>query len=428
KRVDSEQGFEEISAAVEDGTIFDAYISEAVNKGLVATVKGVRVFIPASQATLRRGEPYEQLVHTHQNIKILEVNPGRHRAIGSIRAVLDIENQKLRDEFWQDVEVGKTYTGAVKSLTSYGAFVDLGGVDGMIHISELSWGRIKSPSEVLKVGDVIDVYVKDVDCDNKKVSLGYRKEEDNPWSAIQNYPIGTEFTAPVVSVTKFGAFVRILPGIDGLVHISELSNERVENPASVVKVGDEVKVRLIGVDVPKKRVSLSMRDGGETMEHKNAADRAKSDLEHTAAEASTVASNAIEGAKTLLGKGAELFDVLKDKAGDAFEKASEFASDATEAAQDYVANAKYAAQDVADDVIPSVKSAIDKTADKAAEFADDLKDKISEAAVKASKTAKELTEKGGDLLDDLMEKATPVVDKLKSLGEQETDNGDSNKK
>ncbi|MEG2677453.1 MAG: S1 RNA-binding domain-containing protein, partial [Oscillospiraceae bacterium] len=219
KRIDSEKGMDDLVKGAEEGTIFDAYVSEIVNKGLVAMVQGVRVFIPASQATLRRGEQYEQLVHTHQKIKIIEADPKRRRAIGSIRAILDVENAAKRDEFWNSVEVGSRYSGAVKSLTSYGAFVDLGGVDGMIHISELSWGRIKSPSEILKVGDIVDVYVKDIDVENKKISLGYRKEEDNPWNAIQDYPIGSEFEAPVVSVTKFGAFVRILPGIDGLVHI-----------------------------------------------------------------------------------------------------------------------------------------------------------------------------------------------------------------
>ncbi|MEG0833035.1 MAG: bifunctional 4-hydroxy-3-methylbut-2-enyl diphosphate reductase/30S ribosomal protein S1 [Oscillospiraceae bacterium] len=259
KRVDSEKGLDDIVKGAEEGTVFDAYITEAVNKGIVANVKGVRVFIPASQATLRRGEPYEQLVHTHQKIKIIEANAQRRRAIGSIRAVLDVENGVKRDKFWEDAEVGKQYTGTVKSLTSYGAFVDLGGVDGMIHISELSWGRVKSPSDVLKAGDLVDVYIKDLNPETKKVSLGYRKEEDNPWNALKDVAIGTEFTGPVVSVTAFGAFVRIMPGIDGLVHISEMSVSRVESAASVVKVGDNVKVRLIGVDFDKKRVSLSMK-------------------------------------------------------------------------------------------------------------------------------------------------------------------------
>ncbi len=266
KRVDSEKGMEDLVKGVEDGTVFDAYISEVVNKGLVAMVKGIRVFIPASQATLRRGEPYEQLLHTHQNIRIIEATPQRRRAIGSIRAILEAENAVKREQFWNTVEIGNKYTGAVKSLTSYGAFVDLGGVDGMIHKSELSWSRVNKPSDVLKVGDVVDVYVKDIDAENKKISLGYRKEEDNPWNLMKTYEMGTEFTAPVVSITKFGAFVRILPGIDGLVHISELSDNRVKEPGEVVKVGDTVKVRLIGVDAEAQRVSLSMRTPHEETE------------------------------------------------------------------------------------------------------------------------------------------------------------------
>ena len=165
-----------------------------------------------------------------------------------------------REEFWANVEVGKQYKGVVKSLTSYGAFVDVGGVDGLCHISELSWNNIKHPSEVVKVGDEIEVYVKSYDPENQKVSLGYKKEEDNPWVKLENeVPVGTEFTAPVVSITKFGAFVRIMPGIDGLVHISEISNERVNKVSDVLKVGDEVRVKLTAVDFDRKRISLSMK-------------------------------------------------------------------------------------------------------------------------------------------------------------------------
>ena len=170
------------------------------------------------------------------------------------------EADKKREAFWQDVEIDKKYTGVVKSLTNYGAFVDIGGVDGLVHISELSWNRIKHPSEVVNVGDTIEVYVKDLDTENKKVSLGYKKAEDNPWEKFKaEYPIGSEFTAPVVSITKFGAFVRILPGVDGLVHISEISRERVEKVSDVLSVGQEVRVKLIDVDYDKKRISLSMK-------------------------------------------------------------------------------------------------------------------------------------------------------------------------
>lgn len=258
RRFDENKGKEEVAAAVESGEIMDGYVTESNSGGLVALVKNVRVFVPRSQATLRHSEDYTALVHQNVQLRIIQCE-GRH-IVGSIRSVLAEKADAAREAFWQTVEVGKKYTGTVKSLTNYGAFVDIGGVDGLVHISELSWNRIKHPSEVVKVGDVIEVYVKDLDTENKKVSLGYKKAEDNPWEKFKaEYPIGSVFTAPVVSITKFGAFVRILPGIDGLVHISEISNERVEKVSDVLSVGQEVNVKLIDVDYDKKRISLSMK-------------------------------------------------------------------------------------------------------------------------------------------------------------------------
>ena len=226
--------------------------------GVVVNVKGVKVFVPRSQATMRRDEDYTALVGQHVQLVVTECS-GR-KIVGSINKVTAEQNKAKREEFWANVEVGKTYTGVVKSLTSYGAFVDIGGVDGLCHISELSWNRIKHPSEVVSVGDTIEVYVKDIDTENHKVSLGYKKAEDNPWEQLKNnYPIGSTFHAPVVSLTKFGAFVRILPGVDGLVHISEISNDRVEKVSDALKVGDMVDVKLLDVDFDKKRISLSMK-------------------------------------------------------------------------------------------------------------------------------------------------------------------------
>ena len=257
-RFEAQKGMKDVSEACENGTIMEGDVMEANKGGVVVNVKGVRVFVPRSQATLRRDEDYTKLVGQHVRLYITEC-AGR-KIVGSINKVTSEENKVKREEFWQSVEVGKHYAGVVKSLTSYGAFVDVGGVDGLCHISELSWQNIKHPSEVVKVGDSIDVYVKSYDPENQKVSLGYKKEEDNPWEQLKtDYPIGSEFVAPVVSITKFGAFVRILPGVDGLVHISEISNERVNKVSDVLKVGDEVRVKLINVDFERKRISLSMK-------------------------------------------------------------------------------------------------------------------------------------------------------------------------
>ena len=257
-RFEAQKGMKDVSEAAENGTVMEGDVMEANKGGVVVNVKGVRVFVPRSQATMRRDEDYTKLVGQHVKLVITEC-AGR-KIVGSINKVTAEENKAKRDEFWKNVEVDKQYTGVVKSLTSYGAFVDIGGVYGLCHISELSWNNIKHPSEVVSVGDTIEVYVKSYDPENQKVSLGYKKEEDNPWEKLKNeYPIGSEFEAPVVSITKFGAFVRILPGIDGLVHISEISNERVNKVSDVLKVGDMVKVKLINVDFDRKRISLSMK-------------------------------------------------------------------------------------------------------------------------------------------------------------------------
>lgn len=261
KRLDAIKGWDEIIKANEEDTPVTGFVTDVVKGGVIAVANGVRVFIPASQATATRGEPLENLLKKEVSFKIIEVNRGRRRAVGSIRAILKEERQKLAEKFWETAEIGKKYTGTVKSLTSYGAFVDIGGIDGMIHISELSWGRIKHPSEVVKVGDTVEVYIKDLDAEKGKISLGYKKTEDNPWEILKrDYPEGTVTEATIVGMTDFGAFANILPGIDGLIHISQISTERIEKPQDVLNIGDKVTVKITKIDFEKKRISLSIRE------------------------------------------------------------------------------------------------------------------------------------------------------------------------
>lgn len=261
KRLDAIKGWDEIIKANEEDTPVTGFVTDVVKGGVIAVANGVRVFIPASQATATRGKPLENLLKKEVSFKIIEVNKGRRRAVGSIRAILKEERQKLADKFWETAEIGKKYTGTVKSLTSYGAFVDIGGIDGMIHISELSWGRIKHPSEVVKVGDTVEVYIKDLDREKGKISLGYKNTEDNPWEILKrDYPEGTVTEATIVGMTDFGAFANILPGIDGLIHISQISTERIEKPQDVLKIGDKVTVKITKIDFDKKRISLSIRE------------------------------------------------------------------------------------------------------------------------------------------------------------------------
>ena len=230
------------------------------NKGVFVQDGPIKVFVPASLAKLRRNDSLEELIKTTVEYKIIEVNKMRRKVVGSIREVAAAKKKEIEDAFWANVAEGNVYTGTVRSLTNYGAFVDLGGVDGMVHISELSWTRIKHPSEIVKVGDTVEVYVKELDKENKKISLGYKKVEDNPWEILKrDYPVESEVDCKVVSLTSFGAFAQIIPGVDGLVHISQIAHKHIGTPAEVLKVGDVVKAKIMEIDFDKKRVSLSIK-------------------------------------------------------------------------------------------------------------------------------------------------------------------------
>ena len=273
--LDAQKGWDEIVKAEEEQTILTGVVNEVVKGGVVVMFNGVRVFIPASLATATRGEPLEQLLKQEVRFRIIETTGARQRkrAVGSIRAVLAEERKAKAAAFWAEAEVGKKYVGTVKSLTSYGAFVDIGGIDGMVHISELSWGRVKHPSEVVNVGDTVEVYIKALDTENNKISLGYRKPEDNPLEILRaQYPVGTVCEVEIVGLTPFGAFARILPGIDGLIHVSQISNERIEKPQDVLSVGQKVTVKITAIDFETKRISLSMKAALENDEDTQAAE------------------------------------------------------------------------------------------------------------------------------------------------------------
>ncbi|MBQ4547117.1 MAG: 30S ribosomal protein S1, partial [Oscillospiraceae bacterium] len=260
KKVDAEKNFQVVEEAAGTDKILEGTVVEVVKGGVIVVTDGVRVFIPASQATASRNEALEGLLKQNVKFRVLEVNAQRKRAIGSIRSVLNEERKARQAAFWENIEAGQVFQGKVKSLTSYGAFVDLGGVDGMVHVSELSWLRVAKPADVVKVGDVLEVFVKDVDKEAKKISLGYKKEEDNPWEILKrDYPVGTAAKAKIVSMTAFGAFANLIPGIDGLIHISQISHERVAKPEDVLSVGQEVDVKITDIDFDKHRVSFSMK-------------------------------------------------------------------------------------------------------------------------------------------------------------------------
>lgn len=260
KRMDAVKNWADIEAAQEAGTVVEGTVTEENKGGVVVSVKGIRVFVPASQSGLPKDTPMTQLVKQKVRLKITEVNRGRRRVVGSIRAVLQRERREKAEAVWNEIEVGKVYHGVVKSLTSYGAFVDIGGIDGMVHVSELSWSRIKNPAEVVSVGDELDVYVIGFDKEAKRISLGYKKPEDNPWTKFVNtYKVGDIAQVKVVKLMPFGAFAEVMPGVDGLIHISQIANRRIGKPDEALSVGDVVDVKITAIDTEKQKISLSIR-------------------------------------------------------------------------------------------------------------------------------------------------------------------------
>ncbi len=260
KRADAQKSWIEILEAKESGEILEGSVTEIVKGGVIVDFKGCRVFIPASQATERRGDPLEELLKKHVKFRIIDIDQRRRRTVGSIRAVLREVRKEAEDAFWSTIEEGQKFTGTVKSLTNYGAFVDLGGVDGMVHISEMSWKRIKHPSEIFEVGQEAEVYVKSLDREKRRISLGYRKDEDNPWVILKKtYSEGDIVEGTIVGLTSFGAFANIISHIDGFIHISQIANRHIDSPASVLSMGEKVTCKITAIDYDKKRVSLSIR-------------------------------------------------------------------------------------------------------------------------------------------------------------------------
>ena len=260
KKLEGMKVWDVVEKACEEKTPVEGVITEENKGGVVANVKGVRVFIPASQTGIAKGGDLSALKGQTVKMKITEFNRARRRVVGSIRALSSEARKAAIEKVWSEIEVGKKYTGTVKSLTSYGAFVDIGGVDGMVHISELSWGRIKTPDEVVKVGDTIEVFVIKFDAEKRKISLGYKTPEMNPWNQFcAKYSVGDVANVKIVKIVDFGAFAEILPGVDGLIHISQVADHRVEKVSDVLSEGQEVEAKIIDVDNDRKRISLSIR-------------------------------------------------------------------------------------------------------------------------------------------------------------------------
>lgn len=265
KKIDMHKYWEAIKAANESGELVEGTVKEIIKNekgyaGVIALYGPNKVFIPASQTGVPKGEELESLRGQKVSFKIIDVNEQRKRAVGSIKASTRVSRKAAEEEFFATAQEGDKFEGKVRALMSYGAFINLGPVDGMLHISELSWGRLKKPSEVLNEGDTISVFIKSIDKEKKRISLGYKTEENDPWNIFQkNYNVGDVVDATIVSLMPFGAFAEIFPDFDGLIHISQISDKPIPNPASVLKIGDQVTVKITAADVERRRLSLSIR-------------------------------------------------------------------------------------------------------------------------------------------------------------------------
>lgn len=260
KKVENQKGMEEIEKAFEEKAVVKGMVTDVVKGGLIAVVNGIRVFIPSSQVSGRFVEDLSVYKGKELEFNIIELDKSKHRFIGGRKALLAKEAEAKKATVFATLEAGKKVTGTVSRITDFGAFVDLGGVDGLIHISEMSWGRISNPKEILAEGDTVEVVVLDVDREKSKISLSLKDVTPNPWSlAADKYVVGSIVEGKVVRMVPFGAFIELEPGVDGLVHISQIADKRVEKPEDELKIGESIKVKVIDVNAEQKKISLSKK-------------------------------------------------------------------------------------------------------------------------------------------------------------------------
>jgi small subunit ribosomal protein S1 len=259
KRARFERAWRRIEAAAESGEPVEGTVIEVVKGGLIIDL-GVRGFLPASLVDIRRVQNLDEFMGEKIECKVIELNRSRNNVVLSRRAVLEEERKEARQQILDRLQRGEVVTGTISNIVDFGAFVDLDGIDGLIHISELSWGHVNHPSEVLSIGDEVSVKVLDIDRDRQRISLGLKQTQEDPWErVVRTYNVGDVLEGKVTKVVSFGAFVEIMEGVEGLVHISELAQHHVENPREVVEPDDEVKVKILEIDEERRRLSLSLK-------------------------------------------------------------------------------------------------------------------------------------------------------------------------
>lgn len=260
KRISQLKDWTDLEKLAEENTVISVDIKEAVKGGVIAYFNEIRGFIPASQIALHYVNDLSVYVGQKLDVRILEVNKSKRRAVFTRKQLLSEELKVKKAELWKNISEGSIVSGEVKRITSFGAFVDIGGLDGLIHISEMSWGRIKSPKEAVKIGETVQVKVLTIDKDTEKVSLSLKQVKNDPWAEFEkNYKTDDIVDAKVVNLTDFGAFLEIEPGLEGLVHISQISSDRIEKPSDVLKIGDACQAKIIEVNLEERKIKLSIR-------------------------------------------------------------------------------------------------------------------------------------------------------------------------
>ncbi|MBR7081177.1 MAG: bifunctional 4-hydroxy-3-methylbut-2-enyl diphosphate reductase/30S ribosomal protein S1 [Oscillospiraceae bacterium] len=358
KRVDSAKAWNEIDKIREEKETVEGIVTEENRGGVVVSVKGLRVFVPASQTGLPRDAAMTELLKKPVKLRITEVNQSRRRVVGSIRAVAFEERKARAEKVWEEIAENKEYTGVVKSLTSYGAFVDIGGVDGMVHVSELSWNRIRQPADMLSVGDSIDVFVISFDKEKKKISLGYKGKGENPWITFTNiYKVGDIANVKIVKLMPFGAFAEIIPGIDGLIHISQIADRRIGKPDEVLTEGESVDVKIIDINNEKQKVSLSIRA--------LIAPSAEPEAVEAEESAEDAVDAVVEDAEETAAETAEAVEAVQEAAAEAVEEVAETAEEAVSETVEAVEEEAADAVDAASDAPEAAVEAVEETTEEA---------------------------------------------------------------
>ncbi|MBR2661523.1 MAG: bifunctional 4-hydroxy-3-methylbut-2-enyl diphosphate reductase/30S ribosomal protein S1 [Clostridia bacterium] len=381
----------------EAGEYMDAVGKEAVKGGLIADIAGVRAFVPASQLSQRYVEKIADFVGKEMKLKILEVDTQKKRVVASRKAVVAEEAATKKKEAWERLEEGMVIHGIVRRLTDFGAFVDVGGVDGLIHITDLSWGRIKHPSEVVKPNQEVDVKILSLDPERERIQLGYKQLQPHPWdAAVEKFPVGEVVEGKVVRITDFGAFVELEPGLDGLVHISQCATTRVAKVEDAVKVGDVVKVKVLGVDPEKKRISLSIRQAIEPEPvAEEAPETAAADMEYeVVATENSVSEKFAEAAE-------EVTETVEEKAEEVKEAVEEKVEEAKEAVEE--------AKEAVAEKVEKVKKTAKKKAEEVKEAVEEKTEEVKEAAEEAVEKAKKTTRKAKKAVEDAAEAVEEAV-------------------